>query len=86
MRAVKDISATDAARNFSEVLDAIEHRREEFTVSRNGLPVARISPIAAPSGRAVKDVLLGYRPDPLWAEELASLRSLLVTEERPWND
>ena len=82
---MKDISATEAARNFSDVLDAVEHRHEEFTVTRNGRSVARISPVAGPSGRAVKDVLLGHRSDPAWAEELGSLRSLLVTEERRWN-
>ena len=82
---MKDISATEAARNFSEVLDAVEHRHEEFTVTRNGRTVARISPVTGPSGRAVKDALLSHRPDPSWAEELDSLRALLISEEPPWN-
>jgi prevent-host-death family protein len=83
---MRDISATEAARNFSEVLDAVEHRNETFVVTRNGRSVARISPAVAASGRAVKDLLLGNRPDTRWERELAAIRSMLLAEERDWND
>lgn len=82
---VKDISATDAARNFSDVLDAVEHGHESFRVTRGGRAVARLLPAEAASGRAAKDLLLRHRPDASWAGDLAEIRSLLVTEERDWN-
>lgn len=83
---MKDISATDAARKFSELLDAVEHRHESFLVVRRGQPIARITPAAEASGRAVKDLLLRHRPDPDWARDLADIRSAVVTEEPPWSD
>jgi len=70
---VKDISATEAARNFSEVLDAVEHRHETFVVIRKGRSVARITPAVA------------HRPDATWGRELRTMRSKLLTEERDWN-
>jgi len=82
---VKDISATEAARHLSDVLDAVEHGHESFRISRGGRPVARLVPTEAASGRAAKDLLLRHRPDEGWAQELAEIRSLLVTEERDWN-
>jgi prevent-host-death family protein len=82
---VKDISATEAARKFSEVLDAVEHRHETFVVIRKGRSVARISPAVSASGRAVKDMLLDHRPDAKWGRELRAMRSMLLTEERDWN-
>jgi prevent-host-death family protein len=81
---VKDISATEAARNFSELLDAIEHGHESFRVTRGGRAVARIAPVEAASGRAVKDLLGRHAADRDWAGELTELRSILVTEERDW--
>ena len=82
---MKDITATEAARNFSDVLDAVEHGHESFRISRGGRPVARLVPAEAASGRAAKDLLLRHEPDEGWAQELAEIRSLLVTEERNWN-
>jgi prevent-host-death family protein len=81
---MKDISATEAARNFSDLLDSVEHAHESFRVTRGGRAVARIVPAEAASGRAVKDVLGRHAPDAAWSDDLAELRSLLVTEERDW--
>lgn len=82
---MKDISATEAARNFSELLDAVEHRHETFVVTRGGRSVARIAPAAAASGRAAKDLLLAHRPDARWERDLIAMRSMLLTEERDWD-
>ena len=40
-------SATDVARNFSAVLDAVEREQEEIIVVRNQRPVARLVPGAS---------------------------------------
>ena len=60
---MKRVSATDAARRFSDVLDAVEHGRETFVVVRKGGAVARIGPAAAAHGRAIKDLLRANPPD-----------------------
>ncbi len=38
------VSATEAARNFSELLNRIRYRGEEFIVERGGEPVCRMMP------------------------------------------
>jgi prevent-host-death family protein len=82
---MKDLTATNAARRFSEVLDAVEHKRESFVVTRNGKAVARITPAEKGNGAEVKRILLEHPPDPNWAREIQELRSLLTLEDRDWD-
>ena len=82
---VKDLTATEVARNLSEVLDAVEHRGETFIVRRKGKAIARISPAVGATGGDAKALLRSTRADADWAEELAELRRGLVIEERRWN-
>jgi prevent-host-death family protein len=42
--AVKTLTVTEAARNFSSVLDQVEHRQEEIVLVRNHRQVARLVP------------------------------------------
>jgi prevent-host-death family protein len=79
---VPEISATDAARNFSDVLDAVEHRHEHYTVVRRGRVVAHISPMLGGRGADVKELLRGARRDSSWAPELTDLRALLTIDEQ----
>jgi antitoxin (DNA-binding transcriptional repressor) of toxin-antitoxin stability system len=44
----KTISATEAARNFSDLLNTVHFRGEKFVIEKNGKPFARISPIERP--------------------------------------
>ena len=78
---MKKLTATDAARRFSEVLDEVENKRETFVVVRNGKVVAQLGPVAATSGRVVKELLRTRKPDKAWAGELARVRSLLQVKE-----
>jgi prevent-host-death family protein len=82
---MRRLSATDAARRFSEVLDAVERRGESFLVVRRGRAVARIEPARAANGKLVKQVLLANPPDRGWATELRELRAALAIEDRSWN-
>jgi len=41
---IKTISATDAVRTFSELLNAIKYKGESFTILRGGKPAATIGP------------------------------------------
>jgi prevent-host-death family protein len=82
---VKTVNATEAARNFSEVLDGVEHRGQSYVVTRGGKPVAQITPVPTASGRAVKRLLRDHQPDAAWSGELAALRADLTVEEPTWN-
>jgi len=83
---MRRLTATDAARRFSELLDAVERRGESFVVVRRGRAVARIEPAAEANGRRVKELLRSHPRDRRWASELRKLRAALQIEERSWSD
>jgi prevent-host-death family protein len=77
-----DITATDAARNFADLLDAIEHRGEHFTIVRRGKPIAHLEPMNRGRGADVKALMRRHRPDKDWASDLDDVRALLEVEDR----
>jgi prevent-host-death family protein len=79
---MSEVSSTDAARNFADLLDAVEHRGERFTIVRRGRAIAQLEPVRGGTGAAVKNVLRSHRRDPSWAEDLSALRQLIEVEER----
>ena len=81
---MKNLTATEAARHFADVLDAVEHDHETFVVTRGGKAIASIGPTHGGGGRELKNVLLRHRPDAAWGSELRLLRQTLVTEKRSW--
>jgi len=81
---VRRLTATEAARQFADLLDQVEHSGETFVVERRGRPVASISPAAVATGRALTDLLAKHPADDSWAAELAELRAGLVPQERSW--
>ena len=81
---MREISATEAARGFSDLLDDVEHRGQSFVVLRGGHPVARLEPVANVDGKALKTLLAKHKPDRAWLKELAEMRESLVVEERSW--
>jgi prevent-host-death family protein len=82
---VRRLTATEAARRFSDLLDAVERRGETFIVERRGRAVASIAPAAALSGRTLKELLRSHAIDRQWSDELRELRGVLAPEERHWN-
>lgn len=44
----KTITATEAARKFSELLNSIKYKGDHYTLVRGGKPVASIGPVEAP--------------------------------------
>jgi len=83
---MRSVSATEAARKFADLLDAVESRGETFVVIRRGRPVARIGPANAGRGATVKEVLRTAPDDPDWVDEVKRMRAALRIEERRWND
>ncbi len=81
---MKNLTATEAARHFADVLDAVEHEHETFVVTRGGRAVASIGPAGSGGGRGLKEVLMKHRPDAAWRGELEAIREGLVAEERNW--
>lgn len=81
---MKQLSATDAARSFSDVLDSVEADRETFVVVRHGRVVATIGPALAGTGRALKSALRDHEPDVDWVGELRELRESVGPAADPW--
>ncbi|MCZ7531318.1 MAG: type II toxin-antitoxin system Phd/YefM family antitoxin [Acidimicrobiia bacterium] len=77
-----EVSATYAARNFADLLDAVEHRGTDYLIVRRGKVVAHLEPVSSGRGADVKAALLRHRGDRAWTEDLDGLRDLLVVEER----
>ena len=81
---MREVTATEAARGFSALLDAVERDGETFVVTRAGRPVARIEAALGTTGKAVRALLRHYEPDGAWAEDLVAVRDLVAGEERSW--
>ncbi len=77
-----EVTATDAARNFADLLDAIEHRGEHFTIVRRGKAIAHLEPMSGGRGSETKALLRRHRPDRNWADDLHEVRGLLEIDER----
>ena len=83
---MKRISATEAARNFADVLDRVEQTGETFVVERHGRTVAQIS--AVPKGNALEIIeLLTHAPfDDSAIEDIKAVRDLLDDRTANWDD
>jgi prevent-host-death family protein len=81
---MKQLSATDASRRFSEVLDDVERDGESYLVVRHGHAVATIGPARGGTGKSLKEALRANPPDDAWAGELRELRDGLEPEADRW--
>jgi antitoxin (DNA-binding transcriptional repressor) of toxin-antitoxin stability system len=79
---VQRLSATEAARGFSALLDQVEHDGETFLVERRGRVIARVAPAAAATGRSLKALLRARTIDERWPADLAQLRAGREPEDR----
>lgn len=80
------LTATDAARSFSEVLNRVA-AGEEFEIVRNGATVAVLSPPKARllSPERFHELLrLLPRPDDDFAADLRQIRGSTSFDEDPW--
>jgi len=80
---MSEITATDAARRFADLLDAVEHRGEHFTIVRRGKAIAHLEPMASGRGTDVRAVLARHTPDRAWIDDVQSVRALIEIDERP---
>ena len=81
---MRSLRATDAARRFSDVLDAVETRGETFLIVRHGKPVATLGPAIGGRGSDVKELVRGTPPDAEWLDDVRRMREALQIEDRRW--
>ncbi len=71
------VSATEAARTFSDILNRVRYRGEAFVVERGGEPVCRISPVAGARSFTAADLLklldVAPPPDPAYLDTVEAL-------------
>jgi prevent-host-death family protein len=81
-----EISATDASKRFADMLDAVEHRGETFTVVRRGRPIATIAPASRATLGGLREFLREHPVDDAWEADLAEIRRLVgpAPTEDPW--
>jgi len=85
---MSEVSATDASKRFADLLDAVEHRGETFTVVRRGRVVATIAPARRGTGADLRRILSDLPPDDAWPEDLRAVRSFAgeAPVSDPWTD
>lgn len=65
---MRRISATEAAREFSELLNQVRYRGESFIITRNGEDVCQLGPVKKPFTLGELKKLLQQHP---WDEDFA---------------
>jgi prevent-host-death family protein len=80
------IAARDAARGFSAMLDAVEHQGVDYTVTRDGREIARVTPIRRHTVGAFLARREGSVPvdEDFAADALAADTLLTATVSDPW--
>lgn len=84
----RQITATAAARGFSDLLNRVQYRGESVVIERNGIPVCRITPATAATCSAADLVEVlrgGPHADEAFADDLDRItREQPPVEPSPW--
>ena len=82
------VSATDAARSFSELLDRVCYRGETFVIERGGEPVCEMSPVTPQRFTGADFLTLLHslpKPDPgYWDAVEKSMKQTAAVPESQW--
>ena len=83
------VSATEAVRTFSDLLNRIRYRGEEFVVERAGEAVCRMTPAAAPRHLTLRELTALLReipgPDADYASDVRrGVRNQGRVPRAPW--
>lgn len=84
---MRTMTATEASRKFSDLLDAIE-RGETITITRGSHAVAEIRPARRRTGADLRAALADVpAPDDRFAQDIAGALALLTSDgSDPWAD
>lgn len=81
------VTAREASRKFSTLLDHVEHDGEEYVIVRDGKEVARIIPAGTHTLGAILDALEdGPAIDPDFEGDALGANDLLTMPSDPWRD
>jgi prevent-host-death family protein len=82
---MRTMTATEASRHFSDLLDAVEHG-ERVIIVRGNHPVAEIGPAHRRTGADLRAALDGTTPpDEAFASDIAAALALVASEAPdPW--
>jgi antitoxin (DNA-binding transcriptional repressor) of toxin-antitoxin stability system len=82
------ITATELARRIGDTLGRIRYRGDTFVVERNGVPIARLSPVTESRAATLADALAAWRAageaDPEFADALERVGTLDRPTAEPW--
>lgn len=83
------ISATDAARRFSDILNRVRYKGDSFVIVRNGEEVGRLEPVSGTRPKTFNELVEMVRtkgpPDEDFARDLEEIhRSQPALPEDPW--
>ena len=83
----RTITATDLAKNLSDVLSRVRYRGERFVIERNGEPVALLEPAGARPGITLRELatqLSGFAlPGDGFADDLEAIQASQQPVEPP---
>ena len=86
------IKATQAARNFSEILNRVAYQSASFEIERNNKVIARLVPSSPRRGIKIGELneLLRHLPSlgedaNSFARDIEAFRKSLPTESDPWD-
>ena len=68
------IAATDAAKNFGELVDRVREEGATYVIERHGRPVAQIGPVETEERKTLRDLIEALQAAPKLDEEV--LRSI----------
>src|ERR1041384_5978029 len=89
VKGTRVISATEAARSFSELLDRICYRGETFVIERGGGPVCEMSHVTPPGFTGADFLTLMHslpKPDPsYWDAVEERTKQTPSVPESPWD-
>lgn len=84
----EEVSATDAARKFSQLLNRVLYRNEMFDVVRGGQKVARLCPLGQERSstlRGLLDALESFPCDVGFADDLEAVQGEVPPMRNPWD-
>lgn len=82
------ISATDAARSFSDIVNRVRYRGEEFIVEKGGQAVCRIVPLESAKRGTIADLIRILEQFPVDEDFAADVRAGIPgpsVPESPWD-
>jgi antitoxin (DNA-binding transcriptional repressor) of toxin-antitoxin stability system len=85
----RNVTATEAARNFSELLNRVRYERETFVILRAGEAVGQLGPVESRSGTTFRDLIAALnrieKPDEGFADDLEKIQAEQpLAGESPW--